>query len=201
MDDIGARIAIHDIKILSDNWYVLKKVTFSWRRGNGEWQRLEREAYDRGNGAAILLYDPARRTIILTRQFRLPAFLNGYKGLLIEAAAGLLDHAAPEIRIREEAEEETGYSVRAVTKVFEAFMSPGAVTEKLHFFVAEYDPASKRGAGGGLADEGEDIEVLELAFDEAVAMMARGDIVDAKTIMLLQYAQLHLFADQAGVTR
>jgi nudix-type nucleoside diphosphatase (YffH/AdpP family) len=191
--DIDERLRIHDIKILSDNWYVLRKVSFSWRRDNGEWQRSEREAYDRGNGAAILLYDKTRRTVVLTRQFRMPAYMNGYRGLLIEAAAGLLDDAAPEDRIRAEAQEETGYTVHAVSKIFEAFMSPGSVTEKLHFFVAEYDPASKTGKGGGLASEGEDIEVLELGFDEAVAMVAHGEIVDAKTILLLQYAQLHLF--------
>ncbi len=195
MEDISDRVRIHALKILSDNWYVLRKASFSWRRRNGAWQTMEREAYDRGNGAVILLYDNTRRTVVLTRQFRLPAFLGGYKHLLIEAAAGLLDDATPEDRIRAEAAEETGYAVRAVTKVFEAFMSPGAVTEKLHFFVAEYDAASKTGAGGGIADEGEDIEVLELDFGAAVAMMADGRICDAKTIMLLQYAQLHLFRD------
>ena len=134
-----------------------------------------------------------RRTVVLVRQFRYPAYVNGYDDLLIETAAGLLDNESPENRIRAEAEEETGYRLHDVHKVFEAFMSPGAVTEKLHFFVAEYEPDMKIGAGGGLADEGEDIEVLELSIDEALAMITDGRIVDAKTIMLLQYAALHIF--------
>jgi nudix-type nucleoside diphosphatase (YffH/AdpP family) len=152
-----------------------------------------REVYDRGNGATILLYNLAQRSVVLTRQFRLPAYTNGYRELMIEAAAGLLDDALPEERIRAEAEEETGYKVRDVRKIFQMFMSPGSVTEILHYFVAEYDAASRTGKGGGLDYEGEDIEVLELPFDEAVAMMADGRICDAKTIVLLQYAQLHLF--------
>jgi len=195
MTDISDRVRIEDVTILSDNHYILRNVTFSWRRGDGQWTREKREAYDRGNGATILLFNRARRMVVLTRQFRMPAFLNGYREMLIEAAAGLLDDASPETRIRAEAEEETGYKVAAVTKIFEMFMSPGSVTEKLHFFVAEYDAKDRTGAGGGLAEEGEDIEVLELAFDEAVAMMEDGRICDAKTIVLLQYAQIHLFRD------
>ena len=193
MTDISERVRIEDIKILSDNWYVLRKYAFSYRRNNGQWQQGEREAYDRGNGATILLYNLAQRTVILTRQFRLPAFVNGYRELLIEAAAGLLDDASPEVRIKAEAEEETGYSVRQVRKIFEMFMSPGSVTEKLHFFVASYDAKAKTSEGGGIADEGEDIEVLELPFAEAMAMMEDGRICDAKTIILLQYAQINLF--------
>ena len=192
-NDISDRVRIEDICVLSDNWYVLRKVAFEWRRSDGSWQKSVREAYDRGNGAAILLYDPARRTVVLTRQFRMPAFLNGYRDTLIEAAAGLLDNASPETRIRAEAEEETGYRVGDVTKVFELFMSPGSVTEKLHLFVAQYDAASKAGAGGGKEDEGEDIEVLELAFDEAMAMVADGRICDAKTVVLLQWAAMRVF--------
>jgi nudix-type nucleoside diphosphatase (YffH/AdpP family) len=192
--DISDRVQMHALSVLSDNWYVLRKADFSWRRNDGTWQRQEREAYDRGNGATILLYDLGRRTVVLTRQYRMPAILNGYRQMLIEAAAGLLDDASPEERIRAEAEEETGYRVRDARKIFEAFMSPGSVTEVLHFFVAEYSPASKSGEGGGIAGEGEDIEVLELGFDEAYAMIGRGEIVDAKTIMLLQYAKLNLFA-------
>lgn len=194
MDDITDRVRIEEDTILSDNWYVLHKVTFSWRRNNGEWQRGVRESYDRGNGVAILLYNLAQRTVVLTRQFRLPAYMNGYRQHLIEVAAGLLDDASPEERIRAEAEEETGYRVHEVRKIYEMFMSPGSVTEKLHFFMAAYDAKAKAGDGGGLEDEGEDIEVLELPFDEAVAMMADGRICDAKTIVLLQYAQLHIFA-------
>lgn len=186
------RVRIQTVEVLSDDWYVLRKVTFDFQRSSGDWQRQSREAYDRGNGATILLYDPKRRTVVLTRQFRLPAFLNGHHGLLIETPAGLLDTATPEERIRAETEEETGYRVHQVRKVFEAFMSPGSVTEKLYFFVAEYSAATRAGAGGGLADEGEDIEVLEIPLDEALAMIGRGDIMDGKTIMLLQYAKLHL---------
>ncbi len=190
---VSDRIRIKDVRVLSDNHYLLKTTTFEYRRGNGEWQTQHRETYDRGNGAALLPYNLAQRTVVLLRQFRYPAYVNGYDGLMIEAAAGLLDNASPEARIRAEAEEETGYRLGAVAKVFEAFMSPGAVTEKLHFFVAEYEPAMRVGSGGGIASEGEDIEVLELAIDEALAMIADGRIADAKTIMLLQYAALHIF--------
>ena len=195
MTVISARVRIENSEVLSDNHCVLRKITFSWRRADGEWQRGAREAYDRGNGCAILLFDRARRTLILTRQFRMPAFLNGYRDLLIEAAAGLLDEADPEARIRSEAAEEIGYTPKNIRKVFETFMSPSAVTEKLTLFVGEYDAASKSGKGGGLEDEGEDIKVLELPFAEAVAMMADGRICDAKTIILLQHAQLHILKD------
>jgi len=194
MTDISDRVRIEDITVLSDNWYVLRKVTFSWRRGDGTWQKSEREAYDRGNGATILLYDKARRTVVLTRQFRMPAFLNGYREMLIETAAGLLDDASPEARIRAEAQEETGYVLRDVEKVFELFMSPGSVTEKLHMFAAAYEPKDKTGAGGGKAEEGEDIDVLELSFDEAMAMVQDGRICDAKTVVLLQWAEKNVFA-------
>ena len=190
---ISDRIRVKNVRLLSDNHYTLKTTTFEWRRGNGEWQTQARESYDRGNGAVLLPYNPAQRTVVLVRQFRYPAYVNGYDDLMIEAAAGLLDNESPEMRIRAEAEEETGYRLRDIRKIFEAFMSPGSVTEKLHFFVAEYEPKMKVGAGGGLASEGEDIDVLELAFDEALAMIADGRIVDAKTIMLLQYAALHIF--------
>jgi nudix-type nucleoside diphosphatase (YffH/AdpP family) len=192
MTDIADRVRLEDDTILSDNHYVLHRITFSWRRGDGTWQRAVRESYDRGNGCAILLYNPARRTVVLTRQFRMPTYMNGYRQMLIEAAAGLLDEADPAARIKSEAEEETGYTPKNVTKVFETFMSPGSVTEKLYLYVGEYD--APEGEGGGLAEEGEDIEVLELSFDEALTMMADGRICDAKTIILLQYAQLHIFA-------
>ncbi|SDH69309.1 NUDIX domain-containing protein [Paraburkholderia phenazinium] len=184
------RVRIIDTTVLSDDWYVLKKTTFDFQRRDGSWQRQSRETYDRGNGATILLLDRARRTVILTRQFRLPAFVNGHDGMMLEAAAGLLDNASPEERIRAEAEEETGYRVRDVQKVFEAYMSPGSVTEKLHFFIAEYDAASRIGAGGGIEAEGEDLEVIELTLDEALTAVRHGEIVDAKTIMLLQHAAL-----------
>ena len=190
---ISDRIRIKDERVLSDEHYTLKSATFEWRRGDGEWQTQNREIFERGNAAALLPYNLAQRTVVLVRQFRYPAYLNGYDDLLIEAAAGLLDDETPQVRIRAEAEEETGYRLGHIRKIFEAFMSPGAVTEKIHFFVAEYDPTMKVGSGGGLAAEGEDIEVLELDFENALAMIGDGRIVDAKTIMLLQYAALHIF--------
>ncbi|MBT2336043.1 GDP-mannose pyrophosphatase [Variovorax paradoxus] len=187
------RVRVHEVTLLSDNWYTLKTTAFDWQRSDGRWQRMHRETYDRGNGATLLPYNLAQRTVLLTRQFRYPAFVNGHDDLLIEAAAGLLDNAAPEERIRAEVEEELGFRLGAVQKIFEAFMSPGSVTEKLHFFVAEYQPSMRVGNGGGLAEEGEDIEVLELGIDEALAMVADGRIADAKTVMLLYHAQLHIF--------
>jgi nudix-type nucleoside diphosphatase (YffH/AdpP family) len=190
---VSDRIRIKDVRVLSKNHYTLKTTTFEWRRGNGEWQTQQRESYDRGNGAALLPYNLAQGTVILVRQFRYPAYVNGYDDLLIEATAGLLDDETPELRIRAEAEEETGYRLGEIRKIFEAFMSPGSVTEKLHFFVAEYDPSMRIGSGGGNADEGEDIEVLELPIDQAITMISDGRIVDAKTIMLLQYAALNIF--------
>jgi nudix-type nucleoside diphosphatase (YffH/AdpP family) len=190
---LSDRIRIHAVRLLSDNWATLKTTTFEWRRADGSWQLQHRETFDRGNGATLLPYNLERRTVVLTRQFRYPAYVNGYHDLLIEALAGKLDGAAPEPKIRAEAEEETGYRLGEVRKVFEAFMSPGSVTERLHFFVAEYEPSMRIGAGGGIAEEGEDIEVLEVGFDEALAMIADGRIVDAKTIMLLQHAALHVF--------
>ena len=190
---ISDRVRVKNVQILSDDYYVLNKTTFEYRRANGEWQTQARETYDRGNCATVLLYNHAQRTVVLVRQFRYPAYVNGYDDLLIEAAAGLLDNASPEERIRAEAEEETGYRLGEIRKIFEAFMSPGSVTEKLHFFVGAYEPKMKIGNGGGLADEGEDIEVLELPIDQALAMSGDGRIVDAKTIMLLQYAALNIF--------
>lgn len=194
---VADRVRVAEVRTLSDDWYVLKKTTFAYRRSDGVWQTQSRETYDRGDGAVILLYDPERRTVILVRQFRYPAFVNGHDDLLIEAPAGLLDKAQPAERIRAEAEEETGYRVTDVRAVFEAFMSPGSVTEKLHFFVARYGPGDRISDGGGNAREGEDIEVLELRIDDALARLARGEIRDGKTIMLLQYAAMHLFAPEA----
>jgi len=188
------RVRIIRVETLSDDWYVLKKTTFELRRRDGSWQRQSRETYDRGNGATILLYDPERRTVILTRQFRFPAFVNGCAQDLIEAPAGLLERASPEERIRRETEEETGYRIRDVRKVFEAYMSPGSVTEKLFFFVARYSPRDRISEGGGNVAEGEDIEVLELGIANALAMIGTGEIQDGKTIMLLQHAALTLFA-------
>jgi nudix-type nucleoside diphosphatase (YffH/AdpP family) len=190
---VSDRIRVHNVRVLSDNYATLKATTFEWRRADGEWQTQHRETYDRGNGATLLPYNLARRTVVLVRQFRYPAYVNGYDDLLIEAAAGLLENETPEIRIRAEIEEETGYRLGEIRKVFEAFMSPGAVTEKLHFFVAEYESKMRVGSGGGLASESEDIEVLELPIDQGLAMIGTGHIADAKTIMLLQYAALNIF--------
>lgn len=184
-------VRLQDVQVLSDNWYVLRKLTFELRRRDGGWQTQSREAYDRGNGAVLLLFSPTRRTVVLTRQFRLPAFINGGgDGYLIEACAGLLDGDDPETCIRREAEEETGYRVRTPRKVFEAFMSPGSVTERLHFFVAEYEVEDRVMEGGGLPGEGEDIEVIEMPLQEALQGVADGRIQDAKTIMLLQHVAL-----------
>jgi len=190
---VSDRIRVQNVRLLSDNHYTHKTTTFEWRRADGKWQTQHRETYDRGNAAALLPYNLVQRTVVLVRQFRYPAYVNGYDDLLIEAAAGLLDNEAPEIRIRAEVEEETGYRLGEIRKVFEAFMSPGAVTEKLHFFVAEYESNMRIGSGGGLASEGEDIEVLELPIDHGLAMIGDGRIADAKTIMLLQYAALNIF--------
>lgn len=185
------RVRIVEQRVLADDWFVLKKTTFDYRHSNGRWQRLQRETYDRGDGAALLLFNRARGTVVLIRQFRFPAYANGLAdGMLVEACAGLLDNEAPEVAIRREVEEETGFAVRMPRKVFEAFMSPGSVTERLHFFVAEYEPGDRVSQGGGDASEGEDIEVLELPLDQALAMIGTGEIQDGKTIMLLQHAAL-----------
>ncbi|SDH69637.1 nudix-type nucleoside diphosphatase, YffH/AdpP family [Pedobacter terrae] len=185
-------INILDTRILSDNWYTLKKVSFEMIDSDGTTSTLEREAYDRGNGATILLYNKENQTVVLTRQFRLPAFINGNDtGYLIECCAGLLDQDNAEDCIRRETEEETGFRIDQVEKVFEAYMSPGSVTELLYFFVAVYSNDMKLHDGGGLEEENENIEVLELPFEKALDMMKSGEIKDGKTIMLLQYAQLN----------
>jgi nudix-type nucleoside diphosphatase (YffH/AdpP family) len=187
----GDRVRIIEERVLSDDWYVLKKTTFEYRCRDGRWQRQSRETYDRGNGAVLLLFNVERATVVLTRQFRFPAFVNGCPdGFLIEACAGLLDGDDPLTCIRREAEEETGFAVRSPRKILEAYMSPGSVTEKLHFFVAEYDLRDQVSAGGGDATEGEDIEVIEMPLSEALQMIAGGEIQDGKTIMLLQHAAL-----------
>ena len=189
-------IRIIEEKLLSDNWYTLKTTTFDLLRSNGQWQRQHRETYDRGNGAVILLYNVAKQTVILTRQFRFPTFVNGNTdGMMVEACAGLLDKDDPVTCIKREAEEETGYRISEVKQVFEAYMSPGSVTEKPHFFVGRYEDKDKVSDGGGHAHEGEDIEVLEPSLQDALSQVARGQIRDAKTIMLLQYAALNQLLD------
>ena len=184
-------IEIKEIKLLSDNWYILNKVTYSYKKESEAPQTHIREIYDRGNGAAILLYNSVKKTIILTRQFRLPTFLNGNKtGMMIEVCAGLLDEENAEEAIIRETEEETGYRLKKVQKVIETYMSPGSVTEILYLFVGEYDETMKVNEGGGLDAEQENIEVLEYTFDEAYAMIESREITDAKTIMLLQHAKI-----------
>lgn len=179
-------------KILSNDWYTLNKVTFDYQLRNGNWVNQSRECYDRGNGACILLYNATKKTIILVKQFRMPTYINENKsGMMIEACAGVLDGDNPLTCIIKETEEETGYQIKNVKKVFESYMSPGAVTEVLHFFIAEYDEQMKVSDGGGLDTEHEDIEILELSFAKAIQMINTGEIKDAKTIMLLQYAQIN----------
>lgn len=185
-------VQIQQSSVLSDNWYILKKITYEATFDDGSTAIQTREVYDRGNGAVILLYNREKGTVILTRQFRLPSFINGNAdGMLIEACAGLLDKDNPEDCIKRETEEETGYRIDQVQKVFEAYMSPGSVTEILYFFIAAYSPDMKVNDGGGLAHEQENIEVLELGFDEALQMVKDGRIKDGKTIMLLQYLQIN----------
>jgi nudix-type nucleoside diphosphatase (YffH/AdpP family) len=187
----SSRVRIIEERLLSDDWYVLKKTTFEYRCRDGRWEKQSRETYDRGNGAVLLLFNVEHATVVLIRQFRFPTFTNGSDdGLLVEACAGLLDGEDPHTCIRREAEEETGFRVRSPRKILEAYMSPGSVTEKLHFFVAEYELLDRVSAGGGDAAEGEDIEVIELPLASALEMISTGAIQDGKTIMLLQYAAL-----------
>ncbi len=186
------RVRVVAVELLAAAWHVLRRTTFDYRGSDGRWRREQRETYDRGNGATVLLYDPERATVLLTRQFRFPVYVNGHPdGMLLEAAAGLLDDDDAETAVRREAEEETGVRVGALERVFDVWMSPGSVTERLHFWAAPYTPAQRAGAGGGVAAEGEDIEVVEVPFDRALAMTLTGEVADAKTILLLQWAALH----------
>ncbi|WP_328907151.1 NUDIX domain-containing protein [Streptomyces sp. NBC_00234] len=185
------RVRVEDVEVLSCDWYVLRRTTFDYQHSDGHWSREQRETYDRGDGATVLLYNTDRRTVLLTRQFRLPAYVNGHPdGMLIETAAGLLDGEAPEAAIRREAAEETGHVIGVPEPVFEVYMSPGSVTERLHFFAAPYEPTASAADGHGIAAEGEDIATVELGFGEALARIRSGEIADAKTIMLLQWAAL-----------
>ncbi|GAA0506050.1 hypothetical protein Ade02nite_90980 [Paractinoplanes deccanensis] len=184
-------VVVRDVELVATAWHVLRRTTFDYRHRDGRWTREQRETYDRGDGATILLYNTARRTVLLSRQFRYPAYVNGHPdGMLIETAAGLLDDDDPASAIRREASEELGVAVGALEPVFAVWMSPGSVTERLHFYAAPYTGADRVGPGGGVAGEGEDIEVVELGFDEALAMIGDGRIADAKTVMLLQWAAL-----------
>lgn len=187
------KIKIQKTELLSDNWYILNKVTFDYQKPDNSIITQQREVYDRGNGAAILLYNTTNKTIILTRQFRIPTYLNGNKsGMMIEVCAGLLDQDEPEQCIIRETEEETGYRISKVKKIMETYMSPGAITEILYLFVGEYDASMKVSEGGGLEHEQENIEVIEMPFDQAYTMIETGELKDAKTIMLLQYAKINL---------
>ena len=186
------KIKITKNEILSDNWYTLRKITYEYQKKDGDCETHYREAYDRGNGATILLYNKPNQTVILTRQLRIPTYLNGNEtGMMIEACAGLLDTDNPEDCIKRETEEETGYQINEVRKIFEVYMSPGSVTEIIHFFVGEYSKEMKVNEGGGLDEEQEDIEVLEIPFEKAMQMITTSEIKDAKTIMLLQYAKIN----------
>jgi nudix-type nucleoside diphosphatase (YffH/AdpP family) len=187
------KVKIKHTEILSDNWYTLRKLTFDIQTADGTWQTQSREAYDRGNGATILLYNKEQQTVILTKQFRIPTYINGNEsGMMIEACAGLLDKDNPEECIKRETEEETGYRISSLKKIFEAYMSPGSVTEILYFFVAAYSKTMKVGEGGGAEHEQENIEVLEIPFSKAIQMIESGEIKDGKTIMLLQYAKINM---------
>jgi nudix-type nucleoside diphosphatase (YffH/AdpP family) len=190
-DAVGARLRLKGVETLHEGWSKLRRATFDWLRRDGRWQELRRETYDRGDGVAVLLRDRARGTILLTRQFRYPTFVNGHHGMMIEVCAGKLDGADPVAGIRHEIEEETGYAVTALSEVLQIFPSPGSVTERLHLFVGDYHAAGRVSAGGGAESEGEDIELIETTLDEALAMVARGEILDAKTIILLQHARLN----------
>ena len=184
-------VAVRDVEVTSDGWHVLRRTTYDYRRRNGQWTTEQRETYDRGNGAVILPYDRTRGTVLLTRQFRYPVYVNGHPdGRFVEAAAGLLDADDPETAIRREAAEELGVRIGELEHVLDAYMSPGSVTERIHFYAAPYTPADRVADGGGLPEDGEDIEVLELPFADALAMVGDGRIADAKTIMLLQWAAL-----------
>ncbi len=184
-------IVVRDVELLASGWHVLRRTTYDHRHRTGRWTTEQRETYDRGNGATILLYDLARGTVLLTRQFRYPVYVNGHAdGNLVETAAGLLDRDDPEAAIRREAAEELGVAVGALQHVFDVYMSLGSVTELLHFYAAPYGPGTRTGPGGGVAADGEDIEAVELPFADALAMTADGRIADAKTIMLLQWAAL-----------
>ena len=185
------KVKIKSVKTLSNEWYKLDKINFDYQTKNGKWQNQNRESYDRGDGAAILLYNASKKTVILTKQFRMPSYLNGNNdGMMIEVCAGLLDKNDPLTCIKNEAEEETGYKITNPKKIFEIFSTPGAVTEKIHYFIAEYNDAMKISEGGGLASETEEIEVLEINFNTAYNMIASGEIKDAKTIILLQYLKI-----------
>jgi len=189
---MSKKAAIKQKQTLSNSHYYLQKVTFDYLKDDGNWQTKSQEVYDVGNAATVLLYNKEQGTVILTRQFRIPTFLNGNEsGMLIETCAGKLDKDSPETAIKREIEEETGYKVTTVQKVMEAYSSPGALSELLHYFIAEYTANMKAGAGGGLQQEKEEVQVLELPFDTTIDMMRNGVIKDAKTIILLQYAQLH----------
>jgi nudix-type nucleoside diphosphatase (YffH/AdpP family) len=188
-------VEVEGVETLSENWHPLRKYSVRYRHKDGSRQVLEREVYFNGPGAAVLPLDPARSTVLLVRQFRVPAFVNGDPPRLVEACAGNIEAGDdPGETVGKEAEQETGYRLRGLSKAMELYMSPGASAEKLHLYIAHYNPAERIGPGGGVREEGEEIEVLELPLAEAWAMVGRGEIVDAKTVLLLQ----HLLLARAG---
>jgi nudix-type nucleoside diphosphatase (YffH/AdpP family) len=192
--DRNADVRIRHVEVTSDGWHVLRRTTFEFHGRDGAWTTQQRETYDRGNGATILLYDPQARTLLLSRQFRFPAYVNDHPdGLLIETAGGLLDDDSSEDAIRREAAEELGVTVGELRHLFDLYMSPGSVTERVHFFAAPYSQADLTGAGGGVEEEGEEIEAVTVGYDEAITMIDDGRIVDGKTVILLQWAALNLF--------
>jgi nudix-type nucleoside diphosphatase (YffH/AdpP family) len=189
----NADVRIRDVEVTSDGWHVLRRTTYDYRGRDGVWSTQARETYDRGNGATVLLYDPTGRTLLLSRQFRLPAYVNGHPdGMLVESAGGLLDGDSAEEAIRREAAEELGVQIGELQHLFDLYMSPGSVTERVHFYAAPYVPADVAG-GGGLEEEGEEIEPVVVPYDDALAMVADGRIADGKTVILLQWAALNLF--------
>ncbi|MGW5349796.1 NUDIX domain-containing protein [Streptomyces sp. NPDC004031] len=189
--DRNPGVVVRDVELTSQGWHVLRRTTFDYRRRDGRWVTQQRETYDRGNGAVVLPFDAGRGCVLLTRQFRYPAYVNGHPdGMLVEAAAGLLDGDDPLVAVRRESAEELGVVLGPLTHVLDAYMSPGSVTERLHFYAAPYTAADRTGGGGGLEEEGEDIDVLELPFAEALAMVRDGRIADGKTVLLLQWAAL-----------
>ncbi|UMB59554.1 NUDIX domain-containing protein [Lutibacter sp. A80] len=188
----NSRVKINSVKNLANDYYKLDKVNFDYKTKDGIWQNQSRECYDRGDGACILLYNPLKKTVILTKQFRMPSYLNENEdGMMLEVCAGLLDKDDPFTCIKKEAEEETGYKINNPTKVFELYSTPGAVTEKIHYFIAEYNDAMKISEGGGLEEETEEIEVIEFNFEETLNLIKTGEICDAKTVILLQYAKIN----------
>jgi len=192
-DSASSRVKLVDSQVLSNAWARLVQYTFDYQRQDGQWQRQQREVYNRGDGAAILLYNLEQCTVILIKQFRMPVYLNDKQGFLIEVPAGVLEQDNPDQTVIDETEQETGYRVSSLNRLYSTYVSPGSITERIHFYTASYTPEQRVSAGGGLDAEGEDIEVIEVGFDEAMQWISSGQIQDSKTVLLLQHAALTLF--------